>query len=303
MLKAEKRFNAILAKSKNCKIPYEQLYSLEVIQKIIKTNKRGKNKIIIALLVLFGFFISYSGIFNNDVCFIEMPFDSSKIFREPESCNICLDTFEISKVKNISKDDFEEYVNFGKPLVVTDGAKNWLATEVFSFDFFKKLYENTDDDSKTECQFFPYKTEFNSLREALNMSTERSRLESGTLPWYIGWSNCNYEAGKILRKYYDRPYFLPNESENIALNWIFMGGPGFGAHMHVDNVRYPSWQAQLRGRKLWKFAPPPECLYRCKELAVTVAPGEIIVVDTNRWYHQTHVLPGDISITIGAEFD
>lgn len=28
-----------------------------------------------------------------------------------------------------------------------------------------------------------------------------------------------------------------------------------------------------------------------------------VVLDTNRWYHQTRVLPGDISITIGAEFD
>lgn len=28
-----------------------------------------------------------------------------------------------------------------------------------------------------------------------------------------------------------------------------------------------------------------------------------VVVDTNRWYHKTNVLPGDISITIGAEYD
>lgn len=29
----------------------------------------------------------------------------------------------------------------------------------------------------------------------------------------------------------------------------------------------------------------------------------IVVIDTNRWYHKTEILPGDISITIGAEYD
>ncbi len=28
-----------------------------------------------------------------------------------------------------------------------------------------------------------------------------------------------------------------------------------------------------------------------------------VVVDTNRWYHQTTVLPGNISITIGSEYN
>lgn len=43
----------------------------------------------------------------------------------------------------------------------------------------------------------------------------------------------------------------------------------------VDNVVYPSWQAQLKGRKLWYLMPPPECIYRCVELSVTMHPGEI----------------------------
>lgn len=46
-------------------------------------------------------------------------------------------------------------------------------------------------------------------------------------------------------------------------------------NLQVDNVQYPSWQAQLRGQKVWKLAPPPECFYKCHELQVTIAPGEI----------------------------
>lgn len=144
---------------------------------------------------------------------------------------------------------------------------------VFSFEFFRNLYRGY---SVFSCQFFPYKTEFKTLEEALNMSEARARFKEGEKPWYIGWSNCNDEVGKVLSSYYKRPYFLPDTSENLSLNWIFMGGPGFGAHMHVDNVHYPSWQAQIKGRKKWHLAPSPECFYRCKrDLEIVVEQGEI----------------------------
>jgi len=50
--------------------------------------------------------------------------------------------------------------------------------------------------------------------------------------------------------------------------------------------------------------PVPECLFVCKELNFIVEPGEIIVLNTNVWYHKTFVISeNEISITIGSEFD
>lgn len=204
---------------------------------------------------------------------MEIPVDASKIFRKPEDCDFCTGVTRVDKIKNVTSSDFETfYLRPAKPVVVIDGTREWLAIDAFSFTFFKNLYHGY---AKLHCQFFPYKTEFQSLKEALNMSERRARLEAGEKPWYIGWSNCNDEAGKTLSRYYQRPYFLPDTSENMALNWIFMGGPGFGAHMHVDNVHYPSWQAQIKGKKKWRLAPPPECLYHCKEIETIVEQGEI----------------------------
>lgn len=168
---------------------------------------------------------------------MRMPSDSSKIFRKSENCMICAGITEVQRVKNISRSDFEKfYSKTGLPVVISDGALTWPALYVFNFNFFKQLYtkNNEYNDAADECQFFPYKTEFKSLSEVFNMTAQRARLEPNTKPWYIGWSNCNNRAGKILRKYYSRPYFLPENSENIALAWIFMGGPGNGAHMHVS---------------------------------------------------------------------
>ncbi|KAI1303662.1 hypothetical protein HDE_02248 [Halotydeus destructor] len=122
-------------------------------------------------------------------------------------------------------------------------------------------------------------------------------------PWYIGWSNCDPEIASRLRTFYQRPYFLPTSSESSRLDWIFMGTAGHGAHMHVDSVGYVSWQAQLRGRKKWTIEPPSECWLSCDKFQVTLEPGDIIVLDTDKWYHQTEILDGDTSVTIGSEYD
>ena len=51
-------------------------------------------------------------------------------------------------------------------------------------------------------------------------------------------SNCDSSAANILRQHYKRPYFLPSVSESSKTDWIFMGSPGYGAHMHVRNNHF-----------------------------------------------------------------
>ncbi|XP_060537195.1 bifunctional arginine demethylase and lysyl-hydroxylase JMJD6-B [Cylas formicarius] len=308
MGKPEEKMKAILRRLENSDVPDVFYKNFEVVEKLKFPGLQLVSRFfwvllacVIACSVLSKLFIS-----GGRSCIIDMPEDGSKIFREPEFCEICENVTQVDKISNVSAEDFNKnYVKTAKPVVVTDGALKWPALKTFNFEFFKKLFKSVDINrgERKNCQFFPYKTEFKSLREVFDMTPERAQLKPGEKSWYVGWSNCNDNAGNILKGHYEKPYFLSNISENIALSWIFMGGPGRGAHMHVDNVHYPSWQAQLSGKKMWKLAPPPECYYRCKELEVLVEPGEIIVLDTNRWYHETSVLLGDVSITIGAEFD
>ncbi|XP_044738123.1 uncharacterized protein LOC123299791 [Chrysoperla carnea] len=237
------------------------------------------------------------------VCLFQIPQSWMHLFREPENCNLCHRIKKIDRIENINPDDFESiYAYSGRPVIVTDGTKNWSPLSTFTFEFFRDLYKDFEEE-QNECQFFPYKTEFLSLSDALNMSIERAHLMEGTKPWYFGWSSCNKAATKLLRQHYTRPYFLPTISESTTLDWIFMGGPGDGAHLHIDGVKYPSWQAQLSGRKLWRLVPPPECYFYCHEIEEIVSPGEIIVVDTNRWYHQTFIVSTNVSITIGSEYN
>lgn len=171
---------------------------------------------------------------------------------------------------------------------------------------FKSLVESDSERMKSNvrdtCQFFPYKTKFKTLRQVFEM--EKNENGEWNTPWYVGWSNCNNFASQVLRSHYERPYFLPDESEMSRLDWIFMGTPGYGAEMHIDDVQNPSWQAQITGIKHWTFRPPAECLLKCKySLSVDVHPGDIIIFDSNRWFHSTQIIGKDLSLTIGSEYD
>lgn len=227
--------------------------------------------------------------------------------RPVTNCDICRETREVTILDNVTKTGYDRYAYAGRPVLVKRAIEDWPALRTFSFDFFKELYNRTKgayDSVREECQFFPFKTDFISLEEVFNMPVSRARqMTSEEVTWYVGWSNCNPDIASVLRKHYARPHFLPDESESSAIDWIFMGYSGQGASMHLDYVQRPSWQAQISGRKRWHLVPPPECESICQPVEVDVETGDIILVDTNQWYHDTFIYPGEISITIGSEYD
>lgn len=241
-----------------------------------------------SILFAFALFLYNIYLYRMENCVISMPNALSQAFRKPENCDFCQSISEIARVANISSIDFEQNFAYNAwPVIVTDATLNWTALNIFNFWYFQRLYRFANDSSNDEmnCQFFPYNTEFKTLQEALSIPNERVNYEHGTRPWYFGWSNCNHEVAQQLRKHYGRPHFLPETSENAATDWIFMGGPGLGAHMHVDNVRLPSWQAQIKGSKKWTLKPPPECYYHCTTFSAIVHTGEISMCHQRLLYH------------------
>ncbi|KAH9629830.1 hypothetical protein HF086_011480 [Spodoptera exigua] len=247
-------------------------------------GRKSSSYVVLIAVLISAFLLSARWIYTE---FLE----SRPAFRPPEDCSMCLGVDDVVRLANITAEEFEDkYAYSTTPVIVTDATEGWRALKEFDFNFFAKFYsEGKMGKQINDCFYFAYKSGLKSLQEVFSMDEARANL-SGQ-PWYVGWSTCYDDETRKLRSYYNRPYFLPKTAESDMVDWIFMGGPGQGAHMHV------------RGRKQWQLAPPPECLYRCRWLTFTVAPGEILVVDTNRWYHKTYVLPGDISITIGAEYD
>ena len=49
--------------------------------------------------------------------------------------------------------------------------------------------------------------------------------------------------------------------------------------VQIDSVELPTWQAQLKGKKTWTLAPPPECEKTCAIFNVTVNTGDMSEAD------------------------
>lgn len=112
-----------------------------------------------------------------------------------------------------------------------------IILQEFDFNFFANFYsEGKMGKQINDCFYFAYKSGLKSLQEVFNMDEARANL-SGQ-PWYVGWSTCYDGETRRLRSYYNRPYFLPKTAESDMVDWIFMGGPGQGAHMHVSIRKY-----------------------------------------------------------------
>lgn len=244
----------------------------------------------------------------NDRCLVNRGGLYLEFTRPVLSCDFCRALTEVTELTEMSKEDFLRIGYSDRPIVLRNGAARWKAMKAFSYEFLRDVYRNTSgafEVSRHYCQFFKYNTDFEDLENFFSMPESRAAMSSpDEKTWYVGWSNCDQRVVAILREYYTRPDFFPDDSEASIIDWIFIGYAGNGVKTHLDYVHRPSWQAQIRGAKTWTLLPPPECESVCvPSLKVTVRPGDIIMVNANHWYHSTLVEPGDISITIGSEYD
>ena len=67
----------------------------------------------------------------------------------------------------------------------------WPATKYFDFEFLARLYDVNGLEAyrsvEEECQFLPFKTDFQSLHQALHMNYSQRQTSKLEQSWYIGW--------------------------------------------------------------------------------------------------------------------
>lgn len=125
---------------------------------------------------------------EKDMCLFPYPEIILDMFRPPVNCSVCKDVHIVDRVSSLTKEDFvRKYAYTARPVVITDGAKDWTAPQYFSFNYFKSIYgpESPVMTEDERCQFFGYQTNFRSLGEVFNMSEKDANMEGK--PWYIGW--------------------------------------------------------------------------------------------------------------------
>lgn len=112
---------------------------------------------------------------------------------------------------------------------------------------------------------------------SLDLAAFLRRVHSpGVAKWFVHWQNCDINAVKVLRKYYQRPYFLSNSVLPAHFNWVLMS----------SNYNSPNYKrveldsglialAQLRGATQLRLTPINPCNSSCPELIADLHQGEM----------------------------
>ncbi|XP_058792739.1 uncharacterized protein LOC131665117 isoform X1 [Phymastichus coffea] len=226
-------------------------------------------------------------------------------FSRPVSdCDFCRGVDSALVLGNLTRDEFREHAYSSKPIVVKGAAGHWLASKVFSLQFFRSLYERIPgayESVHEDCQFLHFRSDFDNLREVLHMSERRAMNLPGEAPWYVGWKNCHPQVMEVLKRFYEPPHFLPEDAEMPNSNYIFLGYED-GADMHLDYIPRLMWQGQIIGSKTWTVAPTPECDHVCGSFSFLVDTGDVVLLDTRIWYHSTRVENRHFSLTVTSEY-
>lgn len=214
-------------------------------------------------------------------------------------------------------------------MIIKGAAAHWPAMHLLNFTYLKSLYNSVPgaiDYVHEECQFLHFKSNFVTLHDVFAMSEARVNNTNGEDAWYVGWSNCHPVILQELRKLYPKPHFLPDDAEMPNTDFVFLGYEQ-GATMHVsesnhlreimahdlcftsipllfqiDYIGRLGFSAQLVGVKTWNVAPTPECQEVCNSFSFYVEPGDVLLLDTRVWYHETHIAKGQFSMTIQSEY-
>jgi len=310
----EKQLFEILVKALKCQLSVNQILHIASVRRnnpYKKTRQYPKASTILSIVIVL-LLMHHNGSFvglYKERCIIAHSLYTLSVTRPVTKCSFCQNITKIDIVDSLSTDQFiTKYAYTGRPILIKNAASNWLALKSLNFSFLKTLYDTTNfyaENKNLGCQFFSYKTRFTHLKQIFHMKEKTRELLKDD--WYVGWSNCLTNATYILQQYYTPPAFMQSTDYDAGgVVWLFMGGGGSGADMHIDSVKRPSWQALINGAKTWYLKPPPECEHICKQnLNLTAYTGDVFVIDTNRWFHSTFIHPPThgLNIAIGSEYD
>ncbi|XP_028178337.1 uncharacterized protein LOC114365848 [Ostrinia furnacalis] len=270
-------------------------------------NKGTNRSIIVGIVALSVFLVISSSWLYFSVaerCLLPSNYLVWEASRPLADCAYCENITKPVVLRNVTRRSFAAYTYSSKPIIVKNAVSHWRATKEFSFDLFKRLYQQTDgsyESLEDGCQFLNFKSDLFTLKEVFDMPAARARNEPGQEPWYVGWGNCHPEILAKVRQYYDVPEFLPVDAEFPATENIFFGYE-IGAVMHLDYIPRLMWQGQVKGNKLWTIAPVPECDHVCSRISYYVEPGDVVFLDTRIWYHATSIPKGQFSLTVQSEY-
>jgi hypothetical protein len=194
----------------------------------------------------------------------------------------------IDKRSNLSFQEFKrDYLEPGKPCIITDLVHNWKAYHKWDFEYFlnhdgKRLYQ-AEEARMTFKQYFSYLLECNEESPLYLFDKEMDNLQDYTVPEYF--------SDDLFSVLDNRPDF----------RWLIIGPKRSGSTFHQDPNSTSAWNAVIRGSKKWIIYPPhvvPPGVFPSRDGSQVTTPISITEWFMN-YYSQTPIKPFEATVNEG----
>ncbi|XP_043217827.1 uncharacterized protein LOC122379584 [Amphibalanus amphitrite] len=234
-------------------------------------------------------------------CLVENPLyeETDRPVRTEDSCQLCESLDELERVSNVSAAVVtDNYLRLDRPVVVTDGTRDWPALEDGVFDRHRlvKMFKDRGLAESRPCELLT------NLKARDDMQLLLDKMSNPVIKkWFAHWENCDKMAAKVLRTLYRRPYFLPAMVDTTDSNWVLVSSNYTGnVYKMLPVVNDMVWMAQLQGTTGVRLTPRSPCTSLCPEIVDTLHEGEILMFTDFLWMLEYLPGYGTDNVAVGA---
>ncbi|XP_030829651.1 uncharacterized protein LOC586955 [Strongylocentrotus purpuratus] len=186
-----------------------------------------------------------------------------------------------------TQQEFEDLIELGEPLIITDAMKGWESFGTWDCDSFTKEYKDAD--------YFDWQADvkFKLSNISNRPGYEGMKCAAGYIEPF--WPENSKYVKDWMKKMSPLPSFLPsNALPDDSPITGFIGVPGTGVSPHLDETCDTLMTAQFSGVKNWSMSWPVKedgVVKWRKPVVFTLYPGDMMFWYTNMRHH-TEVVHG-----------
>ncbi|CAF2689298.1 unnamed protein product [Rotaria sp. Silwood2] len=165
------------------------------------------------------------------------------------------------------------------PVIIDDATETWPAMKELTINkLFQLFIEDPVLAENDLCYFETNIRNYNQVGGADRLFNDY--INGNRRSFIVQWNNCKRETLKVIRSYYNKPYFLPpSVAQTLMGNW-FLVSAGFHKgidYLHKIPLNYDwVWLAQIQGSSLIELRPKYPCEKMCSILkSVTLNKGDL----------------------------
>lgn len=237
-----------------------------------------------------------------------------KLIWTPISC--------IDHRSDLSYDEFvKKYASIGKPVIITDVAKNWKASTKWTLDFFREKYGSVNTDGVQDRN--------NGTNISMTIADYIDYLETGDRKQSLYFFDFPVFEFPEFSEDYEVPVYWHNLLANLPekvfnkylkqYTYLIIGGKESSIGLHVDYFCTQAWLAVIYGRKRLILIPPDQQKFvydgevdafnpdlekfplyaNVKPVEFILNPGQMLYIPPN-WWHQAENLENTIALGVNT---